>query len=1557
LSILGDWSMQPRLSRSCAAQPRAGAAVSGGRQCLILVERGDSMTRNSWRRLWPLATGGGFLIFYAIIAAFIHQKISTLEIAGSQRAADNLGWAGGQFQTEFYRFEHRLAALAAGAPGAGREDVAARYDSLVAQLAALAAARPGEIIAGDSELTAAVERARAGLSGLGPAVAQIAAGDPAPMMPALATLADLEHPVARIADRLAAAAIAERNSTETTGRKLTEWLGIVLLGHLGAFLVLGALLGRQLATLRRTQVTLESANAELVGAQASLQTGNSALRASQAALHESRAILQSVIDNIPSTIGITDRERRIVLMNKALQALYGVRLADVVGRSVDEVRPARYRSDTAISDHRRVFETGEPILGREDHYTGERGEETWITSIVPIRDEQERVKYVLRTNLEVPQLARAYEALAESRALLLEAQRQAKVVAWYQDLDSPSHTVWSETAADVLGLGVEELGPTDADYLRLVHPNDREHVREAYARIRQSRATNTIEYRLCRPDGTTIWAREVLGTRPGQPGTADRLVGTVQDITDQKRAEAALRESEAYLRAAQQRAGLAYWHWDLGTAQRYIWAGEGAAILGLPVAELPSNDEQLLKLVDARDRERVAADFARSVAGDADLDVEYRIRRPDGKIAWIRELDQVQRDDAGKAVRVIATIQDVTEQKQIEEALRDSEARFRSFMDHAPFDIQVKDLDGRYLMINRAAEAAWGGSASEILGRRIGELSQSAGVLEVEAMERDVVRSGEPLAREVHFTDLGPEWTYEVKFPIKDAGGQTVAIGGVAIDISDRKKAQMALAESEARLRGFMDNTPVEMIVKDLDGRYLMINRCAERNWSMPAAVLLGKRSVEIPGFEGTEIAEAMDREVIETGRPVSREVDFSKRGTEWRYEMKFPIRDSAGRLLAIGGVGVDIGDLKRTQDSLRHSEELLQEVVLVSNIGIFDHDHRADTIYWSPEQRKNYGFTVDEAVTLPKFLECVYPEDRERIFAAVQRAHDPAGDGRFDVEHRIIRRDGAIRWVDTRSQTFFDGAGGARRPVRTIGAVVDITARKNVELALRDSEARLRRAQQQARLAYWNWRFDVDLIEWSPGSGAILGLPDDELPAKAAGFYALVHPGDRGRMAELYQEVKEGLDQYTAEYRLVHPGDNVVWVREIGEVERDSSGRRGGVAGTVQDITERHDLEEQLRQVQKMEAVGQLTGGVAHDFNNLLAVILGNLDLVGEQQLLDAQSREKIDIAVRAALRGAELTHRLLAFARRQPLAPKVMQIDGLIAGMHTLLRRLLGPTIEIDFQPAEDLWLTEVDSTQLETSLLNLALNARDAMPHGGKLTIETANVQLDEDYARLNPEVMPGDYVLVSVSDTGIGMSDEVKARAFDPFFTTKEFGKGTGLGLSMVYGFVKQSGGHIKLYSEVDHGTTINIYLPRTEAASAPAANEPVEIDESEKRATILVVEDDQDVQALVVESLEGLGYKVLSAADGPSAFVAFDANPQIDLLLTDVILPGPMDGRAIARKACAQRPGLEVVYMSGYAPSAIVHGGRLDAGVLHISKPFRRIDLARIVRTALKRGGK
>jgi signal transduction histidine kinase/CheY-like chemotaxis protein len=415
---------------------------------------------------------------------------------------------------------------------------------------------------------------------------------------------------------------------------------------------------------------------------------------------------------------------------------------------------------------------------------------------------------------------------------------------------------------------------------------------------------------------------------------------------------------------------------------------------------------------------------------------------------------------------------------------------------------------------------------------------------------------------------------------------------------------------------------------------------------------------------------------------------------------------------------------------------------------------------------------------------------------------------------------------------------------------------------------------------------------------------------------------------------------------------------REIIERKRAEGALRDLNATLEQQVIERSEAlrknEEALRQSQKMEAVGQLTGGVAHDFNNLLQIIIGNLDTL--RRNLPAESgrlRRAAEQAMNGARRAASLTQRLLAFSRRQPLDPRSIDINSLVNEMSELLHRTLGETVAVETVRGAGLWRIEADTNELEAAILNLAVNARDAMVEGGRLTIETANAHIDESYAAAQAEVLPGQYVVVSVSDTGTGMDANTAAKAFEPFFTTKPVGKGTGLGLSQVYGFVKQSGGHVKIYSEIGHGTTVKIYLPRLIGAeNVVEAVDPLPLPEGTHEETVLVIEDDDEVRTYSVETLRELGYRVIEAHDGPSGLRLLERQSRVDLLFTDVVLPGGMTGAHVAIQARELRPELKVLFTTGYARNAIVHHGRLDKGAQLITKPFSYAELAAKVRDVL-----
>jgi PAS domain S-box-containing protein len=479
-------------------------------------------------------------------------------------------------------------------------------------------------------------------------------------------------------------------------------------------------------------------------------------------------------------------------------------------------------------------------------------------------------------------------------------------------------------------------------------------------------------------------------------------------------------------------------------------------------------------------------------------------------------------------------------------------------------------------------------------------------------------------------------------------------------------------------------------------------------------------------------------------------------------------------------------------------------------------------------------------------------------------------------------------------------------------------------------------------------------VVNWNQGAQRIKGYTRDEIVGQHySRFYT-----EEDRQKELPKEViatatRSG--KYEGEGWRVRKDGSKFWANVTVSAIRDPSGRLLGFAKVTRDLTERREAEERRRHSQKMEAIGQLTGGVAHDFNNLLTVICGNIEAL--QRRLPAVKDDNLERLANAALRGAEraavLTHRLLAFARRQTLQPKPVSVNTVINGMSEMLRRTLGESILVETVLAGGVWPVLADINELENSLLNLAVNARDAMPDGGKLTIEAANIYLDEEYAA-SAEVSPGQYVGVFVSDTGVGMTPETASQAFEPFFTTKEIGEGTGLGLSQVYGFIKQSGGQVKIYSEIGAGSTIKLYLPRYFSADSASEISPAVISiPPGKGETILVVEDDPDVRNFTVETLRQLGYRVLDAPNGPAGLRLLEAHREIILLFTDVGLPGGMNGRQLADEAQRRRAGLKVLFTSGYARNAIVHHGRLDPGIELIPKPFTHSGLAQKVRWVLE----
>jgi PAS domain S-box-containing protein len=540
-----------------------------------------------------------------------------------------------------------------------------------------------------------------------------------------------------------------------------------------------------------------------------------------------------------------------------------------------------------------------------------------------------------------------------------------------------------------------------------------------------------------------------------------------------------------------------------------------------------------------------------------------------------------------------------------------------------------------------------------------------------------------------------------------------------------------------------------------------------------------------------------------------------------------------------------------------------------------------------------------------------------------------------------------------------------------------DVSSKQEAVQAIRESEERFRLVAERAPVMLWMGHADGSCAYLNKMQRDFWGVDLENISGFDWG--TTIHEEDR---ESLHGPFSKGMSEhvpFSVEARFRRADGEYRLLRSDAQPRFDSNGEFLGMIGVnvdvtetrqaqqrlselnedlerrvVEEISERRVAEMALQQAQKMESIGKLTGGIAHDFNNLLQIISGNLQLLQVDVAGNASGERRIANAMQGVTRGAKLASQLLAFARRQPLEPKVVNIGRMVAGLEDLLQRSLGEAVEIETVVSPSLWNSFVDPTQIENAVLNLAINGRDAMDGQGKLTIEVSNASIGHDYARANPEIEPGQYVMVAVSDTGSGIAPEILGRVFDPFFTTKGEGKGSGLGLSMVYGFVKQSGGHVKIYSEPGEGTTVRMYLPRVHEKEAPLAS-PDQLETRGGSECILVVEDDEEVRSTVTEMLGELGYKVLVASDGQRASEIIEQGAEIDLLFTDVVMPGPLRSPALARKA--QERAIPVLFTSGYTENAIVHGGRLDPGVDLLPKPYTRQTLAARIRDALNRSKK
>jgi PAS domain S-box-containing protein len=974
------------------------------------------------------------------------------------------------------------------------------------------------------------------------------------------------------------------------------------------------------------------------------------------------------------------------------------------------------------------------------------------------------------------------------------------------------------------------------------------------------------------------------------------------------------------------------------------------------------------------------------------------------------------------------------------EALRESDALFRAMADSAPAPIWVTGANG-IEFVNRALIDFSGLPPEALFGTGWTDLIHPDDLPGVMARRAAAWAGHEIYAFDARMRRADGEWRWlsaSLK-PRLDAAGDQLGFVGMALDVTEAKRAEAELRESEARFRAMADSAPSPVWVTNASG-IEFVNKAFVEFAGREREALTGEFWIGM--IHKDDLPQVLERRsrAWERGEDYGYDARFRGRDGKERW-MKVSCRprfDVAGALIGYVGLAVDISEGKRAEAALRESEQRLLMALAAGALGDWVWDAGSDMVSLSDQAARLFGIPSGPVMTWADLQKLIVPADADAAAAAVMAAVRERRD--YAVEYRLVRPEGGLVWVAALGRPIYHADG---RPEGMIGVVQDISAHKAAEEALREDkrsletlnrigasigpELDLHRVVQmvtdagvalsgaefgaffynvldaagESYMLYTIAGVDRSHFDKFPmprntavfaptfsGEGVVRsddirkdpryglnephrGMPAGHLPVTS---YLAVPVKSRSgevvgglffghsapaRFSERHEQLIVGIAGQAAiaidNARLFEAAQREIGDRKLAE-EALRELNQSLEARVAAAIAERERAEEALRQSQKMEAVGQLTGGIAHDFNNLLTVITGNVDAarrhIGEQG--EARVLRALGNALVGAERAATLTQRLLAFSRRQPLNPRPIDANKLVNNMSELLHRTLGETIAVETVLAAGLWRVEADPNQLENAILNLAVNARDAMPDGGKLTIETANTHIDRGYAARNAGVSPGQYVAICVSDIGSGMNEDTLARAFEPFFTTKEVGKGTGLGLSMVYGFVKQSGGHLKIYSEETQGTTVRIYLPRLVGGEAEAEARPAqEIPEGSRDETILVCEDDDDVRAYTVEVLRELGYRVLEAHDGPSALRLLERpEGKVDLLFTDVVLPGGMTGAILAREARALRSDLRILFTTGYARNAIVHHGRLDPGVELITKPFAYADLAARIRDML-----
>ncbi len=1114
---------------------------------------------------------------------------------------------------------------------------------------------------------------------------------------------------------------------------------------------------------------------------------------------------------------------------------------------------------------------------------------------------------------------------------------------------------------------------------------------EELARERAGTATDgpgaaTFEIPLLHKNGTRIWVEVSANFNRDEKGKPVEIVGVTRVITERKKVQKALEESEAIYRKTLESTSDGV---TIVQDGRYVYYNEQfLRTLGIP-KESRVGGEPLGTLVHPDDVQMLKEYYSKHLRGESPPSkFEIRVFRPDRKLLYLL-VTSVDTTYKGKPA-VLSFMQNITERKNAENALKESEKRYRTMTENVNDIVWIVDLDLQITYVSPSNMQLTGFAPEEIQNKPldsiiapdslalVGRLLSEELAQEANGRPVDPKRS-RTLQIEV-FSKLGDNVWLEVNATFnRDANGKATEILAVGRNITQRRNMEKALAESEQRYRTIVENTHDSIAILDLDLHYVyqspseirVTGYTREEIMAIPIKDQLTPESYALAeNVLALELEREFSGEPVDPDRMLTVELEAYHKngGTIWQEVNAVFERDKGGTPIAIILTARDITARRNAERALAESERLYRMIVENMQDVICLMDFNLQFTYVSSDNLELTGYTKEEVkhVRINKLLTPgslslitdIFVEELEREKKRTT-FNDPITK---TLELELFHKKGGTTWAEVTATLTRDEHG---KPEEIMLVARDITARRKIQEALRDSEQRYRMIIENMKEVVWTTDTNLRFTYMSPSCFSLTGYTPDELIAlpldqllMPESLTLAINAVTEELALEDSAEAADPNRSRTVEQEILCKNGNTVWIEVTATFMRNTQGKATGMLMAGRDITEgkkareeKDKLEAQLMQSQKMEIVGRLAGGVAHDFNNMLSVILGYADLA--KLRLGSLHPVLKDIAEieKAAIRSRDITTQLLAFSRKQIIEPKVIDLNDLVAHTQKALIRLIGEDVGLQVVMGEHLWPIKFDPSQIEQILINLAVNARDAMPGGGQLTIETVNTVLDDSYCEKNIDCIPGHYVRLSFSDNGVGMDKETLQHIFEPFFTTKDVGKGTGLGLATVYGIVKQNNGFVNVYSEPAHGTTFSIYLPRAEGQNAILLESEEEL-KITGTGNILLVEDDAMVLQITKGILESLGYTVRSV-EKPMEAIEYCKDPDacIDLVISDVVMPG-ISGKELRNRVLEIRPDINLIFMSGYTADVIAHHGVLEEGVQFIQKPFTIKSLAAKVMEAL-----